>query len=114
LVKTAEDSLVTLLRTLTETDGIEVSQPFLQSLQVMYRKMAQDKIRQYHADATCNNLDYDRHQEESSVDSLSAAILAAGKKYLVDPSKMQMPDWLRTKAAMPDIRERLKEAAVEN
>jgi glucosyl-3-phosphoglycerate synthase len=114
LVKTAEDSLVTLLRKLTETDGIEVSQPFLQSLQVMYRKLAQDKIRQYHADATCNNLDYDRHQEETSVDSLSEAIVAAGKRYLEDPSKTQMPDWLRTKAAMPDIRERLREAAIEH
>jgi glucosyl-3-phosphoglycerate synthase len=114
LVSTAEDSLVTLLRTLTEMDGIEVSQPFLQSLQVMYRKMAQDKIRQYHADATCNNLDYDRHQEECSVDSLSEAIIAAGKKYLTDPSKTQLPDWLRTKAAMPDIREHLREAAIEN
>jgi glucosyl-3-phosphoglycerate synthase len=114
LVKTAEDSLVTLLRTLTEMDGIEVSQPFLQSLQVMYRKMAQDKIRQYHADATCNNLDYDRHDEECSVDSLSEAILAAGKKYLVDPAKTQLPSWLRTKAAMPDIRERLREAAIDD
>lgn len=114
LVKTAEDSLVTLLRILTEMDGIEVSEPFLQSLQVMYRKMAQDKIRQYHADAICNNLDYDRHQEECSVDSLSEAIIAAGKRYLEDPAKTQMPDWLRTKAAMPDIRERLREAAIEN
>jgi glucosyl-3-phosphoglycerate synthase len=114
LVKTAEDSLVTLLRTLTETDGVEVSEPFLQSLQVMYRKLAQDKIRQYHADATCNNLDYDRHSEECSVDSLSEAIVAAGKRYLMHPAKSQMPDWLRTKAAMPDIRERLREVAIEN
>jgi glucosyl-3-phosphoglycerate synthase len=114
LVKTAEDSLVTLLRNLTEMDGIEVSQPFLQSLQVMYRKTAQDKIRQYHADAICNNLDYDRHQEETSVDSLSEAIMAAGKKYVIDPSKSQMPSWLRAKDAIPDIRERLKEAAIED
>lgn len=114
LVTTAQDSLVTLLRTLTEMDGIEVSEPFLQSLQVMYRKRAQDKIRQYHADATCNNLDYDRHQEETSVDALSEAILAAGKKYLIDPAKTQMPSWLRAKAAMPDIRERLKEAAIDD
>jgi glucosyl-3-phosphoglycerate synthase len=112
LVKTAEDSFATLLRTLTEMDGVEVSLPFLQSLQVMYRKMAQDKIRQYHADAICNNLDYDRHQEESSVDALSEAIIASGTKYLFDPSKTQMPDWLRTKAAMIDIRERLREAAI--
>ncbi len=112
LIQTAEDSLVTLLRTLTETDGIEVSQPFLQSLQIMYRKIAQDKIRQYHADATCNNLDYDRHQEECAVDALSDSIINAGKKYVVYPAKTQMPCWLRAKAAIPDIRERLREAAI--
>jgi glucosyl-3-phosphoglycerate synthase len=113
LVRTAEDSLITLLRTLTEIDGIEVSEPFLQSLQVMYRKMAQDKIRQYHADAACNNLYYDRHLEECSVDNMSQAIVSAGKKYLEHPARTQMPDWLRANAAMPDIRERLKDAAIE-
>ncbi len=114
LVSTAEDSLVTLLRTLTETDGIEVSQPFLQSLQVMYRKIAQDKIRQYYADAICNNIDFDRHLEESSVDSLSEVVISAGNKYLSSPAKTQLPDWLRTKAAMPNIREELRERAIEN
>lgn len=114
LVSTAEDSLITLLRTLTEMDGIEVSQPFLQSLQIMYRKLAQDKIRQYHADATCNNLNFDRHQEECSVDLLSDAIISAGKKYLLDPSKTQMPDWLRARAAIPTIREKLRDEAIEN
>jgi glucosyl-3-phosphoglycerate synthase len=114
LASTAEDSLITLFRTLTEMDGIEVSQPFLQSLQVMYRKFAQDKIRQYNADATCNNLVFDRHQEECSVDALSQVIVSAGQKYqLMNPSKNQLPDWLRTKAAMPDIRERLRKVAIE-
>jgi len=115
LISTAQDGLITLLRTLTEVDGIEVSMPFLQSLQVMYRKTAQDKIRQYFADATCNNLDFDRHQEECSVDLLSEAILPAGQKYLVtNPAKNQLPDWLRTKAAMPDIRERLRRVTIES
>jgi glucosyl-3-phosphoglycerate synthase len=115
LVSTAEDSLITLFRTLTEMDGIEVSPPFLQSLQVMYRKIAQDKIRQYNADATCNNLVFDRHQEECSVDALSEVITAAGQKYqLMNPAKNQLPDWLRTKAAMPDIRERLRRITIED
>jgi len=113
LLSTAEDSFITLLRTLTETDGIEVTESFLQSLQVMYRKMAQDKVQQYHADATCNNLDFDRHQEESTVDSLSTVIVTAGRKYLMNPAKTQLPDWLRTVAAMPNIRERLREKAIE-
>jgi glucosyl-3-phosphoglycerate synthase len=113
LLKTAQDSIITLLRTLTETDGIEVTEPFLQSLQVMYRRTAQDKIRQYHADATCNNLDFDRHQEESDVDLLSKIVVTAGKKYLANPAKTQLPDWLRTIDAMPNIREKLRKEAIE-
>ncbi len=115
LITTAQDNLITLLRTLTEIEGIEVSQPFLQSLQVMYRKIAQDKIRQYYADAMCNNLEFDRHQEECTVDLLCETMNSAGQKYIVtNPAKNQLPDWLRTKAAMPDIRERLRKAAIEN
>ncbi len=113
LLKTAEDSFVTLLRTLTETENIEVSEPFLISLQVAYRRLAQDKIRQYHADATCNNLIFDRHEEEANVDLLSNVILSGGHKYLANPLRMQLPDWLRAVAAMPDIRERLREEAIE-
>jgi glucosyl-3-phosphoglycerate synthase len=113
LLKTAEDSLITLLRTLTETDGIEVTKPFLQSLQVLYRRTAQDKIRQYHADATCNDLDFDRHQEESYVDLLSKIVVTAGKKYLAGPTKTQLPDWLRAIDAMPNIREKLRKEAIE-
>jgi glucosyl-3-phosphoglycerate synthase len=113
LLSTAEESLITLLRTLTETDGIEVTTPFLKSLQVMYRRIAQDKIRQYHADATCNGLDFDRHEEESWVDNLTTVIPSAGEKYLIDPAKTQLPDWLRAIAAMPNIRERLREEAIE-
>ena len=114
LLKTAEESLITLFRTMTETDGIEVSASFLKSLQVMYRRFAQDKVRQYHADAVCNGLEFDRHQEETYVDRLSDIIVSAGEKYLINPAKTQLPGWLRTIAAMPNIREELREAAIEN
>jgi len=113
LLKTAEDSFITLLRTLTETENIVVSEPYLISLQVSYRRLAQDKIRQYHAEAKCNNLSYDRHEEEATVDLLSTTILAAGKKYLENPIKSQLPDWLRAMSAMPNLRERLKKEAIE-
>jgi glucosyl-3-phosphoglycerate synthase len=113
LLKTAEDSFVTLLRTLTETENIDISQSFLTSLQVAYRRLAQDKIRQYHADATCNRLEFDRHEEEVNVDTLCNAIMSGGKKYLENPVRMQLPDWLRAMAAMPNIRETLREKAIE-
>jgi glucosyl-3-phosphoglycerate synthase len=114
LLKTAEDSFVTLLRTLTETENIEISEQFLLSLQVAYRRLAQDKIRQYHADATCNSLDFDRHEEEANVDLLSSVILTGGRKYIMNPVKNQLPDWLRAMSAMPNIRERLREEAIED
>ncbi len=113
LLKTAQDSFFTLLRTLTETENIIVSEPYLLTLQVAYRRLAQDKIRQYHAVAKCNSLSYDRHEEEAAVDLLSTTILAAGKTYLENPIKSQLPDWLRAISAMPDLRERLRDAAIE-
>ena len=113
LLMTAEDSLTTLLRTLTETEGIEVTEPFLQSLQVIYRRTAQDRIQQYYADALCNNLEFDRHQEETWVESLASIIPSAGSKYFTNPAKTQLPSWLRTSAAMPSMREKLREVTIE-
>jgi glucosyl-3-phosphoglycerate synthase len=113
LLKTAEDSFITLLRTLTETEGIDVSDAFLLSLQVTYRRFAQDRVRQYNADAICNGLNYDRHEEETNLESLSEVIIHAGKRYLSKPTSAQMPDWLRTISAMPDAREKLRDASIE-
>lgn len=113
LLKTAEDTLITLLRTLTETENVDISEPFLTSLQVSYRRLAQDKIRQYHADATCNRLVFDRHEEEVNVDSLCTVVKSGGQKYLENPIRTQLPDWLRAMAAMPNIREKLRDKAIE-
>ena len=114
LLRTADDALITLLRTLTETEGIDVSEAFLLSLQVTYRRFAQDRIRQYYADALCNSLDFDRHEEETNVDALSDIIIRAGKRYLENPISTQLPDWMRTISAMPDAREKLRRAAIEH
>ena len=112
LLKTAGDSFITLLRTLTETDGVDISEAFLLSLHVIYRRFAQDKIRQYNADAICNNLIYDRHKEETYVEAFAEVIKDAGSEYLRNPAASQLPDWMRAISAMPDLRERLKDAAV--
>jgi glucosyl-3-phosphoglycerate synthase len=58
-------------------------------------------------------LDYDRHEEETSVDIFSDVIMDFGKQYLREPTGTQLPDWLRTISAMPDARERLRDAAIE-
>ncbi len=114
LFKMVRDILTTFLRIVTETTTTTVSQPFLHSIRVKYKRLAQDLIRQYHADALCNGLNYNRHMEETYVDSFSEVIMESGMDYLDDPSGILLPDWTRALAAMPDLRRRLRDAALKD
>ena len=114
LCKMVRDILTTFLRIVTETTRTSISEPFLHSISVKYKRLSQDLIRQYHADALCNGLKYNRHMEETYVDSFSEVIIGAGKDYLNDPSGILLPDWTRALAAMPDLRKKLRDAALED
>ncbi|MFQ5975559.1 MAG: glucosyl-3-phosphoglycerate synthase, partial [Candidatus Hydrothermarchaeales archaeon] len=64
LVKMAGDIEKCLLRTLVEMEGVDVSKPFLESLQVLYGRLGEDYIHSYSGDSFFNTLAYDRHEEE--------------------------------------------------
>jgi glucosyl-3-phosphoglycerate synthase len=113
LVKMSGEIFKTLLRILIEQDFIQVSRPFLLSLRVLYQRNAQDSIRKYHADAHINNIDYDRHLEESMVEKFSQQIMIAGNKYMLKPVGTRIPDWLRTMSARKKIREELLEIVLK-
>ncbi|MCP8323497.1 MAG: hypothetical protein L6N96_04905 [Candidatus Methylarchaceae archaeon HK02M2] len=112
LEKMSGDILNTLLRVSTEEHGLQISKTMLRSLLVTYRRIAQDKIKQYYADAMFNALKYDRNLEDSMVDNFAEVIRKAGGKYLYDPYRRQIPDWLRALSVMPKLRERLKDATL--
>ena len=113
LIRMVRDIFKTLLRVLIEEDHIQVSEAFLTSLSVIYQRVAQDAIRQYHADAIFNSLNYDRHEEESMMEKFSRHILNAGMEYLRKPIGSRIPDWLRTISAKRKVREELFEIVVE-
>jgi len=106
------DIFTTFLRIVTETTDTQISDSFLHSVRVKYKRLAQDLVRQYHADAFCNGLRYNRHQEERYVDAFSEVIMGTGGAYLEDPSGILLPDWTRALSAMPDLRKRLLDAAI--
>ena len=114
LVKMTQDIFKTLLRVLIETDNIQITEGFLRALLVTYVRKTQDYIRQYHADAHYNHLNYDRHEEETIMERFSKTILDAGNQYLQDPVGARIPDWLRTMSAERRIRKRLMEIVVED
>lgn len=113
LVRMTRDILKTLLRTLIENDQIQISREFLTTMLVLYRRRAQDCIRQYHADARYNNLDFDRHLEETIVEQFSTNMMDAGIQYIEKPVGTRLPDWLRTMSAKKDIRHRLLDIVLE-
>ncbi len=113
LIKMSRDIFKTLLRALIETDNIHISKNFLTSLQVVYRRRAQDCIRQYNADAQLNNLRFDRHMEETLAERFSDNLLDAGTAYLEKPVGTRLPDWLRAMSATKNIRSRLLDIVLE-
>ncbi|WP_099239432.1 glucosyl-3-phosphoglycerate synthase [Synechococcus sp. BDU 130192] len=112
LQKMCTEILSSILRTLTETESIVFSEGHQIALQVKFRRVAQDMIRQYFVDATCNGIPYDRHREEMTVESFEQIIPLAFDKYMHEPAVYRIPDWTRALAVMPDLREQLM-AAVE-
>ncbi|RZN33654.1 MAG: glucosyl-3-phosphoglycerate synthase [Methanophagales archaeon ANME-1-THS] len=111
LSKMTYDIMRMILRALTEIDSIDISREFLLSLQVLYKRTAQNLVRQYDADAICNDLRYNRHEEETIVDLFSKLVLEAGDSYIHEPTGILLPDWLRAISAMPNIRKKLRAAA---
>ncbi len=111
LVKMAGDIEKSILRNLVEIEGIDVSVPFLQSLQVLYRRLGQDYIYSYGSDSFFNSLVYERHKEESVLGVFSDMILKSGQEYLKSPFGALIPSWSRVLSAFPNLRSELKEAA---
>lgn len=110
LQKMCRDIFQSLLRTLTETEKVVIGPDELRSLRIKFRREAQDLARQYFVDARFNDLQYDRHREENTLERFEQVIVNAGDQYLADPTGTEIPDWTRALAVMPDLRQRLGEA----
>jgi glucosyl-3-phosphoglycerate synthase len=114
LQKMCRDILQSILRTLTETEQVIISMDSIRSLRIKFRREAQNLARQYFVDARFNDLYYDRHKEEVTVETFEKIILEAGKQYLEDPTGTQIPDWTRALAVVPDLREKLLDAIISD
>ncbi|OUT68686.1 MAG: glycosyl transferase [Planctomycetaceae bacterium TMED10] len=110
LMRMATDILTSMFRTLASR-GTVLSEGHFVSLRSAFLRAAQDAIRQYHADALINGLQFDRHAEEIAVEGFAEQIMAAGTAFREDPAGGEsIPNWTRVLAAFPDFPERLREA----
>lgn len=111
LMKMSSDILRNIVRTLASR-GLVFSKGTFISLRSAYLRIAQDAVRQYHADALMNSLEFDRHAEEQAIEAFAEQITLTGDAVHADPSGAPaLPTWTRVITALPDSPERLREIA---
>ena len=114
LTKMASDIAKTLFRVLAQ-DGIQLSDSFFRSLLTTYLLEANKAIEKYNALSLINGLDYDRHREISAIESFVQALKIAKDEFSENPIGVPLlPAWVRIRAAIPDISEKLIEAVEED
>ena len=111
LMRMASDILASIYRTLASR-GVVLTPSHFGSLRATFLRAAQDAVRQYHADALLNSLEFDRHSEEQAIEGFAQLIVDAGDEFQADPSGASaMPTWTRVITALPDFPARLRQAA---
>ncbi len=107
LQKMCTEILSSILRNLTETEQVILTESHKLAVQVKYRRVAQNLIRQYYVDAKCNGIPYNRHMEEISIELFERVIPLAFEKYTKEANQAQLPDWTRILSVAPYFREQL-------
>jgi glucosyl-3-phosphoglycerate synthase len=110
LIRMAIDILTTIYRTLA-SQGVILSESMFVTLRSSYLRFAQNCIRQYAADALVNDLQFDRHGEETAIDAFADCIPTAARLFQDDPNGSEaIPNWTRVRAALPGFAQRLRDA----
>jgi glucosyl-3-phosphoglycerate synthase len=110
LMKMAMDISKSLFRILA-AEGVKFDTGVMQTLLVRYQRMAENSISRYHADAMINGLLFDRHEEETAVETFSQALRMATDEFFDDPlGTPPIPNWMRVSAASPGFLDDLREA----
>jgi glucosyl-3-phosphoglycerate synthase len=110
LMKMAMDICKSLFRILA-AEGVKFDSGMMLTLLVRYQRMAENSISKYHADAMINGLMFDRHEEETAVETFSQALKLAAEEFFADPlGTPPIPNWMRVSSALPAFLEDVRDA----
>ena len=97
-----------LIRKLATQGNIFTLETF-RSIKATYYRAALDMIDIYRSDAQMNDLNFDSHIEEKSVELFALNIMKAGESFFENPMETPfIPTWNRVLSAIPDFLDRLK------
>ncbi len=95
LQKMCTEILSSVLRGLMEHQAETLSSSQLANLEVLYRRVGEDRVKQFSLDSSVNQLPYSRHKEELAVHTFGKLLRPAINKFLESPVKQQLPCWSR-------------------
>lgn len=95
LQKMAGEILGTVLRGLMEHEGRSLASEQIPTLEVLYRRVGEDHVRQFGLDAAINRLPYNRHNEELAVQSFATLLRPGVQGLMTTPVAHQLPSWSR-------------------
>jgi glucosyl-3-phosphoglycerate synthase len=109
LQRMCREILASLLRGLMEHESRALPAEQISALEVVYRRIAEDHVRQHAFDARVNGLPYDRHGEENAVKDFTALLRPGCHSFMERPSGWRMPSWSRALAFDDGLRQALRD-----
>ncbi len=110
LQRMAGEIFCTVLRGLMEHEGCTVSMDHLPTLEVLYRRVGEDRVRQFGLDSAINRLPHDRHGEELAVQNFSGLLRPGLTRFQNTPIAHQLPSWSRLSSFNSRLQSDLAEA----
>ncbi len=93
LQKMCQEVLASILRGLMENQAETLNEEKLSSLEVHYRRIGEDRVKQFELDSLVNQIPYNRREEELGVETFSKLIKPAIRRFMESPTTELMPCW---------------------
>ena len=90
-----------------EHEGVALAEAHVPALEVLYRRVGEDRVRQHGLDSSVNGLPYDRHGEELAVHEFATWIRPGMPQFLQQPVSLQFPGWSWMLSCSASLREDL-------
>ena len=110
LQRMCTEILSSVLRGLMEHQAQTLTSTQLSTLEVLYKRVGEDRVKQFGLDSAVNKIPYDRHEEELSVHKFANLLKPATQNFLKNPTTQQLPSWSRVLSCENKLQENLTKA----
>ena len=110
LQRMCTEILSSVLRGLMEHQAQTLTSTQLSTLEVLYKRVGEDRVKQFGLDSAVNKIPYDRHEEELSVQKFANLLKPATQNFLENPATQQLPSWSRVLSCENKLQEDLAKA----